>query len=179
MGSGEHSVLEPLFDLVRLSQDRYYIICTAFDAIVIVAIAFLVTNPLNLALAVVQDGEDSIVSFAHLSLHEHTIRPQNYERDSQILVVAAVTVLYTMACIPIRRDSLQKTAHIVFMLASASLAILLVVFAYLSKSTQSHSITNECTVAWYVLGGLSLFLSANRLFFYLAMRTVLLEKKIG
>ena len=66
MGSGEHSVLEPLFDLVRLSQDRYYIICTAFAAIVIVAIAFLVTNPLNMALAVVQDGEDSIVTCAHL-----------------------------------------------------------------------------------------------------------------
>ena len=86
----------------------------------------------------VQDGENSGVSFAHLLLHEHTIRPQNYERDSQILVVATVTVLYTLACIPIRRDSLQKAAHVVFMLASATFAILLVVFGYLSKSTVSQ-----------------------------------------
>ena len=179
MALEEHSVLEPLFDLVRLSQDQYYKICTALDAVLVLSIAFLVTNPANVALAVVQDGEDSVVSLAHLSLHEHTIRPEKYERDSQFLTVASIAVLYTLACIPIRRDSLQKAAHVVFMLSSAFLAILLVVFAYLSKSTQSHNITNECTAAWFILSGLTLLLSANRLFFYLAMRTVLLEKKAG
>ena len=179
MSLGERSVLNLLVDLIRVNQDRYFQITTACDAVLVVAISFFVTNQFKLPLCNIEDGEGSHASLSHLDLHEHTIRPKHYERDARFLLVGTTSVLYALASIPIQRDGLQKAAHVTFMLASALLAVMLVVFAYLSKSTQSHNITNECTVAWYVLAGMTILLSANRLLFFLAMRTVLAIKKKG
>ena len=179
MASVLRTVLAPLFDLIRLNQDQYFNITSACDAVLILGIAFLAINPFKIPLCNVGDGEESHVSLSHFKLHEHTIRPKHYERNARILVVATTSLLYALASIPLRRDGLQKAAHATFMLSSALLAVLLVVFAYLSKSTQSHNIQNECTAAWYVLAGLTVLLSANRLLFHLTMRSALIEKKRG
>jgi heme/copper-type cytochrome/quinol oxidase subunit 4 len=177
MALAEHSILDPLFDLIRIKQDRYFQITTACDAILIVGIAFLSTNPFNLSLCNIGDGEGSHISLAHLDLHEHTIRPKHYERDSRFIFAATSALLCILASIPIQRGRLNKATHAIFMLASALVAVLLAVFAYLSKSTQSHSVTNQCTAAWYILAALTIVLSTNRLVFYLSMRAILFDKK--
>lgn len=176
MGS---ALLSPIFDLIHINKERYFTIVTTLEVFFILVLIIFVTDPFDIPLATVADGEGSSVSFSVFRIHEHTIHPPGFSRDCQILFGVMLAAIFMVASVPVVDEVTQPLAHVVFMLSSFTIALCLVVFAYLSKSPQSHLVTSSCTLTWYIVSGTSVLLSANRLFHFLAVRTFLLAKKTG
>lgn len=179
MDSGKRSLLSPILDLITINKEQYYVITSAVEALLILVLIIFAIDPFDLPLALIDDGEGSSVSFTMFKIHEHTIHPPGYERDCRILFGVLLAGIYTTASVPLVDDAIQPLAHVIFMTGSFIVALCLVVFAYLSKSPQSHSVSSSCTLSWYVLVASTVLMSANRLFHFMAVRSVVLAKKDG